>query len=118
MSRENKEQTGLILWLSQQALPIRLISFFVFVILIAGAIVGATGGLYYLNVSNFPRLVPAPYQNLSPQGNLSNSRMKKPIQELLPALRMAHSIPGVMSAGQSGAYSVTGMPLKFRRPAT
>ncbi len=58
MSRENKEQTGLILWLSQQALPIRLISFFVFVILIAGAIVGATGGLYYLNVSNFPRLVP------------------------------------------------------------
>ena len=58
MSQENKEQRGVILWLSQQSLPVRLVAFIVFVIVIAGAIVGATGGLYYLNVSNFPRLVP------------------------------------------------------------
>lgn len=58
MSKQNDEQSGFILWLSQQALPIRVISFFVFVILIVGLIIGATIGLYYFNVSNFPRLTP------------------------------------------------------------
>lgn len=58
MSEQEKEQSGLILWLSQQALPIRVISFFVFVVLIVGLIIGLTVGLYYFNVSNFPRLVP------------------------------------------------------------
>lgn len=58
MSKQEKEQSGLILWLSQQALPIRVVSFFIFVVLIIGMIIGATVGLYYLNVSNFPRLVP------------------------------------------------------------
>ncbi|GAB5493757.1 MAG: hypothetical protein Phog2KO_39720 [Phototrophicaceae bacterium] len=58
MSEKNDEQSGFILWLSQQALPIRIISFFVFVVLIVGLIIGATIGLYYVNVSNFPRLVP------------------------------------------------------------
>lgn len=59
MSQENKEQSGLILWLSQQALPFRFVSFFVFMILIIGAVIGLTGGMYYLNVRSFPRLNPA-----------------------------------------------------------
>lgn len=58
MSDKEKEQSGLILWLSQQALPIRVASFFVFVVLIVGLIIGATVGLYYFNVSSYPRLVP------------------------------------------------------------
>ncbi|MEM9955862.1 MAG: SMP-30/gluconolactonase/LRE family protein [Chloroflexota bacterium] len=52
------DQSGLIMYLSRQSLPIRLTAFFVFIILIVGVIVGITGGLYYANVANFPRLMP------------------------------------------------------------
>lgn len=63
MSQQNKEQSGPILWLSQQALPIRFITFIVAMVLIIGAVIGLTGGLYYLNVSNFPRLNPAAFSD-------------------------------------------------------
>ncbi|MEO1290363.1 MAG: hypothetical protein AAFV93_21635, partial [Chloroflexota bacterium] len=52
------DQSGFIMYLSRQSLPIRLTAFFVFIILIVGVIVGITGGLYYANVANFPRLMP------------------------------------------------------------
>lgn len=58
MSREEQEQSGLILYLSQQSLPVRLLAYIVFVLLVIGFIIGITIGLYYLNVSNFPRLQP------------------------------------------------------------
>jgi len=58
MSQEEQEQSGFILYLSQQSLPVRLLAFIVFVVLIVGLIIGITIGLYYFNVSNFPRLEP------------------------------------------------------------
>lgn len=56
--QQTDDQSGLIMYLSRQSLPIRLLAFFVFIIGIVGLIVAITGGLYYANVSNFPRLIP------------------------------------------------------------
>ena len=58
-----EDQSGFIMYLSKQSLPIRLAAFVVFIVLIVGLIVGATAGLYYLNVSNFPRLTPTAVAN-------------------------------------------------------
>lgn len=58
MSENDKENSGFILYLSQQALPIRMLAFVVFIVLIIGLIVGITGALYLFNISNFPRNVP------------------------------------------------------------
>lgn len=58
MSDNRDDNSGLILWLSQQSIAIRVLSFVVFVVLIIALIVGVTSGLFYLNLSNLPRQVP------------------------------------------------------------
>lgn len=55
---ENDERGGFLVWLSQQALPLRIAAFSFFVIAVVGVIFAATGLLYYFNVNNYPRLVP------------------------------------------------------------
>ncbi|MEL6408429.1 MAG: hypothetical protein AAFR81_28945 [Chloroflexota bacterium] len=57
-SQPTDERGGFILYLSQQSLPIRLLAFIVFILLVVGLIVGITTGLYYFNVSNYPRVIP------------------------------------------------------------
>ncbi|MGJ3237360.1 MAG: SMP-30/gluconolactonase/LRE family protein [Anaerolineae bacterium] len=55
---QKENNSGLIMWLNQQSLPIRLGAFIAFVVLIVVLIIALTVGLYYFNVSNFPRLEP------------------------------------------------------------
>jgi len=57
-TQTHDDDSGLILWLSRQALPIRIASFIVFVVLIIVLIVGITTSLYYVNLTNLPRQQP------------------------------------------------------------
>lgn len=58
MSESQDERGGFILYLSQQALPIRILAFVVFVVAVIALIIALTVGLYFFNVNNYPRKIP------------------------------------------------------------